>query len=39
MQYPWEEVVICFQICIFEPLKTALVVRELLRSRCDLLSN
>ena len=32
-------VVICFQISIFEPLETTLLVSASLSMRCDLLSN
>ena len=34
-----ELVVICFQISIFEPLETTIVVDELSSFSCDLLSN
>ena len=37
--YPLVHVVICFQICIFELLKTTKQIREIFKNCCDLLSN
>ena len=34
-----DQVVICFQISIFEPLETTQPYSETLKARCDLLSN